>query len=92
MITKNKKHKEEEEKKNGKNNMESDYESNDFPNAGRVLSHKSDVIVHVFGKGKWRHLAIENGISRNGYVDSVEKEDMFLGSDGQPKLSVSLAR
>ncbi|KAI9378646.1 hypothetical protein POPTR_018G126100v4 [Populus trichocarpa] len=60
--------------------------------AGRVPSDKSDVTVHVFGKGKWRHLAIENGISRNGYVDSVEKEDLFLGSDGQPKLSMSLAR
>ncbi|KAJ6912910.1 CCR4-NOT transcription complex subunit 10-like [Populus alba x Populus x berolinensis] len=60
--------------------------------ATRVLSDRSDVTVHVFGKGKWRHLAIENGISRNGYVDSVEKEDMFLGSDGQLKLSVPLAR
>ncbi|KAL9398499.1 hypothetical protein Peur_007460 [Populus x canadensis] len=60
--------------------------------ASRVLSDKSDVTVHVFGKGKWRHLAIENGISRNGYVDSVEKEDMFSGSDGQLKLSVPLAR
>ncbi|KAJ6673249.1 CCR4-NOT TRANSCRIPTION COMPLEX SUBUNIT 10 [Salix viminalis] len=60
--------------------------------AGRVPSDKSDVAVHVFGKGKWRHLAIENGISRNGHVDSVEKEDLFLGSDGQPKLSMSLAR
>ncbi|KAH8506374.1 hypothetical protein H0E87_013267 [Populus deltoides] len=60
--------------------------------ASRVLSDKSDVTVHVFGKGKWRHLAIENGISRNGYVDSVEKEDMFLGSGGQLKLSVPLAR
>ncbi|KAJ6759017.1 CCR4-NOT TRANSCRIPTION COMPLEX SUBUNIT 10 [Salix koriyanagi] len=60
--------------------------------AGRVPSDKSDVTVHVFGKGKWRHLAIENGISRNGHVESVEKEDLFLGSDGQPKLSMSLAR
>ncbi|KAL9339674.1 hypothetical protein Peur_068689 [Populus x canadensis] len=60
--------------------------------AGRVPSDKSDVTVHVFGKGKWRHLAIENSIPRNGYVDSVEKEDLFLGSDGQPKLSMSLAR
>jgi CCR4-NOT transcription complex subunit 10 len=60
--------------------------------ASRVLSDKSDVTVHVFGKGKWRHLAIENGISRNGYVDSVEKEDTFLGSGGQLKLSVPLAR
>uniref|UniRef100_A0A6N2KIC9 CCR4-NOT transcription complex subunit 10 n=1 Tax=Salix viminalis TaxID=40686 RepID=A0A6N2KIC9_SALVM len=60
--------------------------------AGRVMSDKSDITVHVFGKGKWRHLAIENGVSRNGCVDSVEKEDMFLGSDGQLKLSVPLAR
>ncbi|KAJ6747330.1 CCR4-NOT TRANSCRIPTION COMPLEX SUBUNIT 10 [Salix koriyanagi] len=60
--------------------------------AGRVVSDKSDITVHVFGKGKWRHLAIENGVSRNGCVDSVEKDDMFLGSDGQLKLSVPLAR
>ncbi|KAF2310596.1 hypothetical protein GH714_015189 [Hevea brasiliensis] len=53
---------------------------------------KSEIIVHVIGKGKWRHLAIENGSSRNGYLDPVEREDLFLGSDGQPKLSVSLAR
>ncbi|KAJ9163063.1 hypothetical protein P3X46_022777 [Hevea brasiliensis] len=60
--------------------------------AGRTPSHKSEIIVHVIGKGKWRHLAIENGSSRNGYLDSVEREDLFLGSDGQPKLSVTLAR
>ncbi|XP_011020187.1 PREDICTED: CCR4-NOT transcription complex subunit 10-like [Populus euphratica] len=60
--------------------------------ASRVLSDKSDVTVHVFGKGKWRHLAVESGISSNGYVDSFEKEDMFLGSDSQLKLSVPLAR
>ncbi|XP_012081190.2 CCR4-NOT transcription complex subunit 10 isoform X1 [Jatropha curcas] len=60
--------------------------------ASRIPSDQSEIIVHVIGKGKWRHLAIENGSLRNGYVDSIEKEDLFLGSDGQPKLSVSLAR
>ncbi|KAG8639318.1 CCR4-NOT transcription complex subunit 10 isoform X2 [Manihot esculenta] len=53
---------------------------------------KSEIIVHVVGKGKWRHLAIENGSSRNGCLDFVEREDLFLGSERQLKLSVSLAR
>ncbi|XP_031264752.1 CCR4-NOT transcription complex subunit 10-like isoform X1 [Pistacia vera] len=60
--------------------------------AGRPPSDRSEVRVHVIGKGKWRHLLIEDGISKNGHVDSVEKEDLFFGSDGQPKLSISLAR
>ncbi|OAY47029.1 CCR4-NOT transcription complex subunit 10 isoform X2 [Manihot esculenta] len=60
--------------------------------AGRTPSDKSEIIVHVIGKGKWRHLAIENGNSRNGYLDSTERDDLCLGSDGQPKLSLTLAR
>ncbi|KAJ0091511.1 hypothetical protein Patl1_13894 [Pistacia atlantica] len=58
----------------------------------RPPSDRSEVRVHVIGKGKWRHLLIEDGISKNGHVDSVEKDDLFFGSDGQPKLSISLAR
>ncbi|KAJ4830079.1 hypothetical protein Tsubulata_027407 [Turnera subulata] len=52
----------------------------------------TEIGVHVVGKGKWRHLVLESGISRNGYVDSVEKEDLHLGGDAQPKLSLSFAR
>ncbi|XP_062078136.1 uncharacterized protein LOC133782775 isoform X2 [Humulus lupulus] len=52
---------------------------------------RSDVIIYVIGKGKWRQLALEEGILRNGNVD-LERGDLLLGSDGQPKLSLSLAR
>uniref|UniRef100_A0A2P2L4V0 CCR4-NOT transcription complex subunit 10 n=1 Tax=Rhizophora mucronata TaxID=61149 RepID=A0A2P2L4V0_RHIMU len=58
---------------------------------GRTLSDQSEIVVHVVGKGKWRHLAIEDGFLRNGYGDSFEGENLFLGN-GQPKLSLSLAR
>ncbi|CAI0542767.1 unnamed protein product [Linum tenue] len=51
-------------------------------------SGKTEIMVHVIGKGKWRHLAVEDGISRNGFA---EKEGPSLG-DGQPKLSMSFAR
>lgn len=59
---------------------------------GRSPSDGSEVRVHVIGKGKWRHLVVEDGIPKNGHVDSLEKDDSSLGSDGQPKLSMPLAR
>lgn len=59
---------------------------------GRSPSDGSEVRVHVIGKGKWRHLVVEDGIPKNGRVDSPEKDDLSLGGDGQPKLSMPLAR
>ncbi|KAE8687101.1 36.4 kDa proline-rich protein-like [Hibiscus syriacus] len=55
-------------------------------------SGKSEIRVSVIGKGRWRKLLIENGISRNGHVDSDEKDVWALGGDRQPKLSLPLAR
>lgn len=55
-------------------------------------SERSEVRVHVVGQGKWRQLVMEDGISRNRHVDSVERDDCTLSSDGQPKLSMLLAR
>ncbi|XP_022755173.1 CCR4-NOT transcription complex subunit 10-like isoform X4 [Durio zibethinus] len=55
-------------------------------------SDRSDIRVSVIGKGRWRKLIIEDGISRNGLVDSVEKGDWALGGDGEPKLSLTFAR
>ncbi|XVF34598.1 hypothetical protein REPUB_Repub18cG0072400 [Reevesia pubescens] len=55
-------------------------------------SDRSEIRVHVIGKGRWRKLLIEEGISRNRGVDSVDKDDWALGGDGQPKLSLPLAR
>ncbi|GMI89206.1 hypothetical protein like AT5G35430 [Hibiscus trionum] len=52
-------------------------------------SDRSEIRVKVIGKGRWRKLLIENGNSRNGHVDSVEKD---VCGDGQPKLSLPLAR
>nr|XP_004287280.2 PREDICTED: LOW QUALITY PROTEIN: CCR4-NOT transcription complex subunit 10 [Fragaria vesca subsp. vesca] len=48
----------------------------------------SEVRVYVIGKGKWRQLVMLDGVEKNG----SEKGDLFLGSDQQPKLSMSLAR
>ncbi|XVF88327.1 hypothetical protein PTKIN_Ptkin19aG0041000 [Pterospermum kingtungense] len=58
----------------------------------RAPSERSEIRASVVGKGKWRKLLIEDGISRNGVVDSAEKDDWALGGDGQPKLSLPLAR
>ena len=58
----------------------------------RPPSERSEVRVHVVGEGKWRQLVTEDEISRNGLVDSVEMDDCMLSNDGQPKLSMSLAR
>ncbi|KAM5547986.1 hypothetical protein ABKV19_002118 [Rosa sericea] len=49
----------------------------------------SEVRVYVIGKGKWRQLVMQDGVVKNG---NSEKGDLFLGSDQQPKLSMSLAR
>ncbi|KAK8340445.1 hypothetical protein V6Z12_A08G101100 [Gossypium hirsutum] len=55
-------------------------------------SDRSEVRVSVIGKGRWRRLLIENGTTRNRHVDSVERDVWALGDDGQPKLSLPLAR
>lgn len=55
-------------------------------------SERSEIRVHVVGQGKWRQLVIEDGISRNRHVGSVERDNGTVSSDGQPKLSMSIAR
>ncbi|KAI8023595.1 CCR4-NOT transcription complex subunit 10 [Camellia lanceoleosa] len=60
--------------------------------SGPAQLNGSDVEVHVVGMGKWRQLAVEDGVSRNGKVDFVGMDDCFLGDDKQPNLSLSLAR
>ncbi|CAK9136480.1 unnamed protein product [Ilex paraguariensis] len=55
-------------------------------------SDRSEVKVHVIGKGKWRQLAMEDGICRNGQVNFDGRENLFLGDDRQPALSMSFAR
>ncbi|TYI48342.1 hypothetical protein E1A91_D13G241400v1 [Gossypium mustelinum] len=54
--------------------------------------NRSEIRVDVIGKGRWRKLLIEDGISRSGLVDSVGKDDWALGGDEEPKLSLPLAR
>ncbi|KAI8570687.1 hypothetical protein RHMOL_Rhmol01G0055100 [Rhododendron molle] len=53
---------------------------------------QSEVRVHVIGTGKWRQLALEDGISGKGHVDFVGKNDGFLGDDKNPNLSMPFAR
>ncbi|XP_042480221.1 CCR4-NOT transcription complex subunit 10-like [Macadamia integrifolia] len=60
--------------------------SSGFPTNGE------EVRVHVVGNGKWRQLLVEDGISRNIYLDPVEEEDGLLGGDGQHRLSIPFAR
>lgn len=50
---------------------------------------KTETTVYVIGQGKSRHLAMENGNARNGYVDPMLENGKI---NGQPKLSLSLAR
>ncbi|GKV00696.1 hypothetical protein SLEP1_g13344 [Rubroshorea leprosula] len=59
--------------------------------ASQALSDRAEVRVNVIGKGKWRQLVIEDVIS-NRLVDFVGKVDLVFGSDGQPNLSLPLAR
>ncbi|XP_059286481.1 uncharacterized protein LOC132039938 [Lycium ferocissimum] len=59
--------------------------------SGVAASDRSEVKVHVVGKGKWRQLVMEDGISRNGQESFSGTEDLAT-KDRQPKLSVSLAR
>nr|GMD82775.1 CCR4-NOT transcription complex subunit 10 [Ipomoea batatas] len=56
-----------------------------------VSSDKSGFEVHVIGKGKWRQLVIDDGLSRIGQGNSIGGEDLVLG-DGQPNLSMIVAR
>ncbi|KAH1033419.1 hypothetical protein J1N35_045593 [Gossypium stocksii] len=58
----------------------------------RPPSNRSEIRVDVIGKGRWRKLLIEDGISRSRLVDSVGKDDWALGGDREPKLSLPLAR
>ncbi|XP_059635153.1 uncharacterized protein LOC132277330 [Cornus florida] len=55
-------------------------------------SNRSEIKVHVVGKGKWRQLVMEDGTPRNGHVDIVGRGDLFLGDDRQPNLSMSFAK
>lgn len=52
----------------------------------------SEIRVNVIGKGKWRQLVVEDGVSKSRNGNSVEREGWFSGDDRQPKLSMSLAR
>ncbi|EXB39017.1 CCR4-NOT transcription complex subunit 10 [Morus notabilis] len=56
-----------------------------------LAQDRSEIRISVIGKGKWRQLVFEDGILRNGNVD-LERGDLVLGSDGEPKLSLPLAR
>ncbi|KAG4167514.1 hypothetical protein ERO13_A13G200800v2 [Gossypium hirsutum] len=58
----------------------------------RPPSNRSEIRVDVIGKGRWRKLLIDDGISRSRLVDSVGKDDWTLGGDQEPKLSLPLAR
>lgn len=53
-------------------------------------SDSPDIKVHVIGNGKWRHLILQDGSSKNG-LSSVEKEDT-LKDDKHPNLSIPFAR
>ncbi|KAI9125952.1 hypothetical protein K1719_003370 [Acacia pycnantha] len=57
-----------------------------------VLSTRSEVGVHVIGKGKWRQLLLNNEIPRNGCVELRDREDFDLKNDMKLNLSMSLAR
>ncbi|KAL8094670.1 hypothetical protein AgCh_036267 [Apium graveolens] len=56
------------------------------------LSSRSEVKVHVIGKGKWRHLVMEDRVLRNSQAGFVGRKDSAIRNDKQLKLSMSLAR
>ncbi|CAA2994724.1 CCR4-NOT transcription complex subunit 10-like [Olea europaea subsp. europaea] len=55
-------------------------------------SDRPDIRVNVIGKGKWRQLAVKNGILTNDEQVTVRKEDLFSGNSKMSDLSISLAR
>ncbi|KAL9223972.1 hypothetical protein vseg_000051 [Gypsophila vaccaria] len=55
-------------------------------------THNSPVKVHVLGEGKWRQLALVNGLLKNGTVCTEEKQDLVLESNAKLKLSLPFAR
>lgn len=55
-------------------------------------AERSGVRICVVGRGKWRHLVLEDGMLRNGNNSDLEKSDLLLGSEKQPILSLILAR
>ncbi|GAB4832821.1 hypothetical protein Ancab_006838 [Ancistrocladus abbreviatus] len=56
------------------------------------LPHRLEPGVHVIGQGKWRHLAVDNGFSRNGHVNSGERDILVSGTDRESELSISFAK
>ncbi|CAO2841187.1 unnamed protein product [Amaranthus hypochondriacus] len=54
--------------------------------------HESQAKVQVIGQGRWRHLAFENGILRNGIESTDDKDDSGRDVNNKPKLSLSFAR
>ncbi|KAM7263538.1 hypothetical protein ACFE04_001221 [Oxalis oulophora] len=50
--------------------------------SGNLQSDRSEIRVRVIGKGKWRQLV----------TDGPDKDARLLGSNGLPKLSMSVAR
>ncbi|GAB2289178.1 hypothetical protein Dimus_023481 [Dionaea muscipula] len=59
---------------------------------GPLNSSKSEVKVHVVGQAKWRNLALNNGFSRNGHMNSTGRDGEMHPNDSEPKLSMSFAR
>lgn len=57
----------------------------------RSGADRSDIKALVIGKGKWRHLVVDDENARNGHVNSAERDNLTLGN-GQPQLSMPLAR
>ncbi|XP_054821249.1 uncharacterized protein LOC129320092 [Prosopis cineraria] len=60
--------------------------------ASGIPSDSLEVGVRVVGKGKWRQLAVEDKIPRNGLANSSKSDECCPGNDRQPKLSMSFAR
>ncbi|KAJ8546489.1 hypothetical protein K7X08_032366 [Anisodus acutangulus] len=54
-------------------------------------AERSEVRVRVVGKGKWRQLVLEDGVSGNGLDNLLSVKDLVI-RDGKPTISVSLAR
>ncbi|XP_051141776.1 uncharacterized protein LOC127258798 isoform X2 [Andrographis paniculata] len=53
---------------------------------------KSDIRAKVIGKGKWRQLALNYGVSPNGQCEYFGEDELIPDEDMQSDLSMSLAR
>ncbi|KAF5177605.1 Ccr4-not transcription complex subunit [Thalictrum thalictroides] len=56
------------------------------------VPNNEEIRLHVVGKGKWRHLIVEDRESTVNHLDNTEHKDGSMSSSDQQKLSIPFAQ